>query len=68
MNIIESQGHRSAVAIENGSATALRVRRDNFASHAQRSRVAVAIDKPRSDWQGDELFVNFIFSFFFYFF
>jgi hypothetical protein len=42
MNIIESQDRRSAVAIENGSAIALHVRRDNFASrmHAAQSQLA----------------------------
>jgi hypothetical protein len=45
MTITESQGHRSAVAIENASATGMRVRRDNFASHAQRRRVAVVKSK-----------------------
>jgi hypothetical protein len=45
MNIIESQGHRSAIAIENGSATALRVRRDNFALHSHRWHSTVAINK-----------------------
>jgi hypothetical protein len=40
--IIESPGHRCAVANENESATALRVQRDDFASHSHRTRSAVA--------------------------